>query len=547
LTFVEIVSLIVAIVGGLGLFLLGMKNMSEGMQAIAGDRLRKLINTVTDNRFVACGVGATITSLIQSSSITTVMVVGMVNAGLMTLRQSIGVIMGADIGTTITAWLIALKIADYGLPILGVSAFFYLFAKYDRVRYSALLFVGLGMVFFGLEIMKEGLLPLRDNEEILGLMSQFVPNDYFSLIKCIGVGALVTAIIQSSSATVAITITLAKTGIIGFDTAIALVLGENIGTTITAYLASLGASSNAKRSAFSHISIKVFGVLILVPFFYHYLNFLNFILSDSIGISSRIAFAHSGFNVLIVSLFIWFVEPLSRFVTFLVPAKIQEEKDHLTYLDVRMIETPLIAIQQSYDEIIKMARSVQKMFGWLRTFLLQTNNKESIEKQIFHREQILDIIQKEVVEFISKLMKGTVPQNITDEARKQLRLADEYESLSDYVVNALKILNRMKKHNVDLSKQGRKEITALHDLLTEYLDIIYEAVRGQNQLILSKAMTESSAIRRKIKNFRSKHLARLATEQVSPMMSLVYMDLLNSYRRMLDHAFNIAEVLSGVK
>jgi phosphate:Na+ symporter len=212
-----------------------------------------------------------------------------------------------------------------------------------------------------------------------------------------------------------------------------------------------------------------------------------------------------------------------------------------------MVETPLIAIQQSYDEIIKMAKSVQKMFGWLRTTLLETNNNESIEKQIFHREQILDLIQKEVVDFISKLMKGTVPQNITDEARKQLRLADEYESLSDYVVNALKILNRMKKYNVDLSKQGRKEITALHDLLTEYLDFIYGAVRDQNQLILSKAMTESSAIRRKIKKFRSIHLNRLADEQISPMMSLVYMDLLNSYRRMLDHAFNIAEVLSGVK
>jgi len=296
-----IIQIAVAVFGGLGLFLIGMKKMSEGMQAIAGDKLRKLINTITDNRFVACGVGATITGLIQSSSVTTVMVVGMVNAGIMTLKQSIGVIMGADIGTTITAWLIALKIADYGLPILGISAFFYLFSKYDRVHYTAMMFVGLGMVFFGLEIMKEGLLPLREHEQIMGLMSQFVPDNYFGVIKCIGVGALITAIIQSSSATVAITITLAKTGIIGFDTAVALVLGENIGTTITAYLASLGASANAKRAAFAHISIKVFGVLLLIPIFYQYVGFLNIFLADSMEISSRIAFAHSGFNILIVS------------------------------------------------------------------------------------------------------------------------------------------------------------------------------------------------------------------------------------------------------
>jgi phosphate:Na+ symporter len=547
LTFVEIISIIVTVIAGLGLFLIGMKNMSDGMQAVAGDKLRKLINTVTDNRFVACGVGATFTGLIQSSSVTTVMVVGMVNAGIMTLRQSIGVIMGADIGTTITAWLIALKIADYGLPILGISAFFYLFAKNDRVRYTAMMLVGLGMVFFGLEIMKEGLLPLRDNEQILEIMSQFVPTNYFGLIKCIGVGALVTAMIQSSSATVAITITLAKTGIIGYDTAVALVLGENIGTTITAYLASLGASTNAKRSAFVHISIKVFGVLLLIPFFYHYLGFLNNILSDSIDISSRIAFAHSGFNILIVSLFIWFVQPLGRFVTFLVPTRDHEEQSHLTYLDIRMIETPIIAIQQSYDEILRMAKSVQKMFDWLRTSLPKTSNNESIEKQIFHREQVLDLIQKEVVEFISKLLKGTAPQNISDEARKQLRLADEYESLSDYVVNILKILIRMKKHNVVLTEQGRGEILSLHDSVTEYLDFIYHAVRDRNEDILSKAMTENSSIRRKIKNFRSSHLNRLAAAETSPMISLAYMDLLNSYRRILDHSFNIAEVLSGEK
>lgn len=547
MTFDEIIPIIIAVFGGLGLFLLGMKNMSEGMQAIAGDKLRKLINTVTDNRFIACGVGATVTSLIQSSSVTTVMVVGMVNAGIMTLRQSIGVIMGAGIGTTITAWLIALKIADYGLPILGISAFFYLFSKYDRVRYTAMMFVGLGMVFFGLEIMKEGLLPLRNNEQVLELMAQFAPDDYFGLIKCIGVGALITAMIQSSSATVAITITLAKTGIIGYDTAVALVLGENIGTTITAYLASLGASANAKRSAFVHISINVFGVLLLFPVFFKYLEFLNYIFSDNINISSRIAFAHSGFNILTVSILIWLVTPLGRFVTFLVPGKGHEEKAHLTYLDVRMIETPLIAIQQSYDEIMRMAKSVQKMFDWLRTSLLHTNSNEVIEKQIFHREQVLDLIQKEVVEFISKMMTGTVPQNITDEARKQLRLADEYESLSDYVVNALKILIRMKKYGMDLTEQGRNEIISLHDSLTEYLDIVYGAVKDQNQDILSKAMTENSAIRRKIKTFRSSHLNRLAAEQTSPLMSLVYMDLLNSYRRMLDHLFNIAEVLSGEK
>jgi phosphate:Na+ symporter len=230
-----------------------------------------------------------------------------------------------------------------------------------------------------------------------------------------------------------------------------------------------------------------------------------------------------------------------------VPGKDHEEQSHLTYLDVRMIETPLIAIQQSYDEITRMAKSVQKMFDWLRTFLIKDKKRESIEKQIFHREQVLDIIQKEVVEFISKLMKGTAPQKISDEARKQLRLADEYESLSDYVVNVLKVLKRMKKYGVSLNEQDRNELISLHDSLKEYLDFIFDAVQNQNNDILSKALTENSVMRRKIKSFRSSHLNRLGAEQTSPILSLGYMDLLNSYRRMLDHAFNIAEVLSGGK
>ena len=547
MTILEILQLLITVLGGLGLFLIGMKSMSEGMQAVAGDRLRQLINKVTDNRFIAAGVGTTVTALIQSSSATTVMVVGMVNAGVMSLKQSIGVILGVNIGTTITAWLIALKIADYGLLILGVSAFFYLFAKHERVRYTAMMFVGLGMVFFGLELMKDALLPLRSNEEIIGLMSQFVPDSYFGILKCVGAGALITALIQSSSATVAITITLAKTGIIGYDTAVALVLGENIGTTITAYLASLGATANAKRAAFAHISINFLGALILIPIFHYYLAFLNFALSDTIDISGRIAFAHTGFNLFIVSLFIWFVNPLSRFVLLLVPGKGQDDQHHLTYLDVRMIETPIIAIQQSHAEVLRMGKSVQKMLGWLRISLLEKNSNESIEKQIFHREQVLDLIQKEVVEFISNLMTGTVPQHVTEEARKQLRLADEYESISDYIRSTQKILLRMKKNEMSLSEQGRSEICNLHDSLTDYLDFIYQAVNKRESDILSKAMTENSMIRHKIKNFRGSHLNRLAAEEASPTMSLVYMDLLNSYRRMLDHAFNIAEVLSGEK
>ena len=194
-----VVQMAFGILGGLGIFLLGMKNMSEGMQAVAGDRMRKLINAVTNNRFVACGVGLTITTLIQSSSVTTVMVVGMVNAGLMNLTQAIGVILGADIGTTITGWILVLEISKYGLPMIGISAFFFLFSKREKVRYTAMMILGLGMVFFGLMQMKAGFSPLREMPEFTACFSKFTPDSYFGVLRCCLVGALVTAIIQSLS------------------------------------------------------------------------------------------------------------------------------------------------------------------------------------------------------------------------------------------------------------------------------------------------------------------------------------------------------------
>ncbi|MBU8922839.1 MAG: Na/Pi cotransporter family protein [Bacteroidales bacterium] len=544
---IDYVKIFIGAVGGLGLFLVGMKLMSEGMQTVAGERLRKLINAITDNRLVACGVGATVTSLIQSSSVTTVMIVGMVNAGIMTLRQAIGVILGADIGTTITAWLVALKIVEYGLPILGISAFFYLFSKNERVRYIAMMTLGLGMVFFGLEIMKEGFMPLRDNPEFISLLSRFEPKSMVGVIKCVLVGALVTAIIQSSSATVAITITLARTGVIGYETAVALVLGENIGTTITAFLASLGAITNAKRTAYAHILIKIIGVMIMVPFFFRYIWLLKFIIPENAAIATRIAFAHTGFNIFIVSLFMPLINPFTRFVKFLVPAKDHKEKHHLTYLDVRIYDTPAIGIQQSYSEIILMGEGVQKMMGWLRSSLKDLNGDRTLEKKLFHREKIFDLIQKEIVEFIGKMMTGTLSHDVTKEVHKQLRIADEFESISDYIVIILKLRCRMRNEGLTFAEKDVEEILQLHDLVSEYTQLIHEAVETRDEGAITKALSQGDTIAHQVKNFRANHLLRLENKETEPLASLIIMDMLSSYRRIKDHALNIAEVVAGEK
>jgi len=539
--------ILIQVIGGLGLFLLGMKNMSEGMQAAAGQRLRKLLNAVTDNRIIACSVGASITALVQSSSVTTVMVVGMVNAGLLTLKQAIGVIMGTNIGTTITAWLVALHVADYGLPILGVAALVFLFSKNDRVQYIAMIFLGLGMVFFGLELMKNGLKPLKDLPQFTHMMTAFEPRTYLGLLKCILVGSLLTAIIQSSSATVALTITLAMTQAITFETAAALVLGENIGTTITAFLASIGTNTSARRAAYAHILFNLIGVFLMVPLFRFYIGTLNLILPEGLPVASKIAFSHTFFNSMIVLILLPLLYPFTKIVEKLVPSRKIKEKSHLTYLDIRLFDSPPLAIEQSHREIALMGENIMKMMDWLRTALVEQHNNRRLENKLFHREEIFDHIQKEIVEFIGKMMTGNLSHAVTEEARNQLRMADEYESISDYIITILKLRCKLRNSQLKFTQEGHDEILLLHDAITSYLDMIRTAVKSKNPDTFSKIQTLSKRIVHQVKDIRSEHLSRLEKSKATPLSSLIFMDMLNAYRRINDHGLNIAEVQAGEK
>ena len=564
----QVVEIIFSVVGGLGIFLLGMKNMSEGMQAVAGDKIRTLINKVTNNRFVACGVGTSVTMLIQSSSVTTVMTVGMVNAGIMTLTQAIGVILGANIGTTITGWILVLKVGKYGLPLLGIAAFFYLFSKRDKVRYLAGFFLGLGMVFFGLELMKNGFAPLRDMPEFEAWFFRYQivnPTDYLGVIRCCLIGAVLTAIVQSSSATLGITIGLAMTGVINFYTAAALVLGENIGTTITALLASLGASTNAKRAAYAHMIINVLGVIWITSIFALYMKGIEWFIGGVIGldinlaavgadgktnypnIGGAIAATHTGFNVVNALLFLPLVTVLGKLLCRIVPDKKHVEIPRLTFLDVRMLDTPAIGIEQSQKEIQRMSEKTLAMFKPLRTILETQKPDKEAEKMVFQSESNLDIVQKEIVEFLSNIMAGNITHDVIDQGRQQLRISDELESISDYATSILKLNLKMRDTEQVMSEEGRQDIIDLHDIVADYLDIIDRAIQQKNRDILITAGPRGQAITHTVKEYRTKHLSRVGTGTTTPLKSLIYTDMLTAYRRIRDHAYNIAEALAGEK
>jgi len=558
----QILAMIIGIIGGLGIFLLGMKNMSDGLQAIAGERLRRVISAVTNNRLMACGVGTFVTAVIQSSSITTVMTVGMVNAGLMTLKQAIGVIYGANIGTTMTAWILTIDVGKYGLLFLGLAAFPFLFSRRDKVRYTAMMVLGLGMVFFGLELMKNGFSPLKDSPTFVAWFHKFQPTDYFGVWKCVLVGAALTAVIQSSSATVGITMGLASTGLITYETAVALVLGENIGTTITAWLAALGAQqTTAKRAAYAHVMFNTLGVVWITAIFHKvFIPLLNVIVRydpntmvivDGVHkypyINEGIALAHTTFNVANVFVFLWLLGPLARLLERLVPGRAVQETPHLQYIEMGMLSTPLIGIAQSMKEVAYMGQGTEKMMGRLRSVVFNPKEDEENEQKIFDREESMDVIQKEVIEFLSKLLSGNVPHEVMDSGRKQLRMADEYETISDYVTSLLKLNIKWRKSGQAVTDEGRTEITDLHDKVAEYLLFVNNAVRNEDETILARARSRGDEITHLVKEYRSRHLRRVETGHAAPLKSLIFTDMLAAYRRIKDHALNIAEVICGEK
>ncbi len=554
--------LILTVLGGLGIFLLGMKNLSEGLQAVAGTGLRRMISVVTNNRLMATGIGVLVTMLVQSSSITTVMVVGFVNSGFMTLTQAIGVIMGANIGTTITGWILVLKIGKYGLPIAGAAAFFYLFAKRDRLRYTALAIMGLGLVFLGLELMKDGFGIIKELPEFEAWFKAFNAGTYFGVLTCALVGCVLTFIVQSSSATLGITIGLAQIGVIQFETAAALVLGENIGTTITAWLASIGSNTNAKRAAYFHVLFNVVGVAWITAVFPAYMMLIRrFVVGDAdadmtLGIVSAaeitaaIAATHTGFNITNTIVFLPLSGHFSSLLQRLIPDKplSVDQEEHLTNLDIRMLESPVVAVEQSRVEVLRMGDACKQMMVWLKELLHSDPPDEELTQKILQMEAEQDAMQNEIVTFMSNLLVGNVPHGVVDEARRQLRLADEYESISDCIASILKANRHLRRHDLRLPDDQQAEVYELHDMVADYLQQVSQYYKQWGRAdVAVEAIPHGEMITKHAKSLYKRLLAKSPQQQIEARSIVAYNRQVAAYRRIRDHLVNIAEALAGEK
>ncbi len=549
-----------SVVGGLGIFLLGMKQISEGLQAVAGPKMRKLVAAATTNRFAGVATGAIVTGIIQASAVTTVMVVGMVTSGIMTLMQAINVIIGANIGTTVTAWLVAIfpKLdATFGLGLAGFSALVYLFAKKESWKYWGLIFLGLGLIFYGLDLVKSNMSPLSQTESFINALKSFAVTDPVSgafslwgMLKCIFVGAVATALIQSSSATTAIAVVLVTQRMISFDTAATLVLGMNIGTTVTTWFAAIGAPTDARRAALAHTLFNLIGVVIMAPFFPLFLPLADKIFGisqmDTTGLGFAVAGIHTAFNMINTGIFLPFTSQFAWIITRIIPDAKIHELPRLTVLNPLKL-APVVAVEQARKEVEQMSNRCEAVINDVRKILLGEGTEEN-ENSIFHAEEELDILQHEVSQFLGVIMTTNLPSDVANRARMLLRVADELESVSDDVAALVKQFIRMRKANMKLSDRGQADLLSLHDMCNTFAGTVFEAFR-QGKVhaadLLNHMHSDASSITVRVKEIRKAQMTRMADKDptLNPLCTVIVLDILNLYRRLKEDCLNVGEAM----
>ncbi len=561
-----ILTVLVTVTGGLGLFLLGMKHLSEGLQATAGGGLRKFMAHATSHRLVGIGTGIFSTMLVQSSSIITVMLVGFVSTALLTLPQAINVLIGANIGTTATVWIIAIAPDPQMLGFIGVGlgGICYFFIRNERMHNLGLAVIGLGLVFLGLYFMSKGVTPIKTNPEFSNVFTTMRADTLWGVIKIALAAMLITAVIQSSAATIAIAMALAQQGLITYDVAIAVLFGANIGTTATGWIAALGGTADSKRTALAHTLSNVIGSIVFVPFFYVFFVkvgpwlFPNYAAPETITVSGQsvqaythmmapIAVTDTLFAICRGILFFPFVKPFAKLIEKLVKQP-ENEKPHLSTLTTVVRVSPVIACDQALVEVQFMRDSNLEILACVRKVLEGVATSED-ETHITHREDILDNVQREVTEYLGQLMVKRLPADVAERSRRLLRLTDELESVSDEAAKVLKVTKRLHTAGQKMSDASRGVMLQVHDRVFAFAEKISPwLVSPRPKIDIEAVQAESSSIHEMVRDCRRVQLGRVGPDDPdSPLRVLVELDIINAYERVRAYYTNIAETLAGGK
>lgn len=546
-----------SLIGSLGLFLFGMKTMSEGLEKFAGARLRNILAAMTKNRVMGVFTGILITALIQSSSATTVMVVSFVNAGLMTLAQSIGVIMGANIGTTVTAWIISavgfkVDIAAFSIPLLAIGLPLIFSGKSSKKSIGEFVF-GFSFLFMGLSYLQTSATNM-DIGHYVALMLSHIPCDsFFTIILFVIVGALVTMLVQASAATMAITLMLFDMHIpgFGFEQAAALAMGQNIGTTITAFMASLTANTQARRAALAHMFFNVFGVVVFLIFFYPACDAVNWMVNEFFGGSSNDLFKlsafHTAFNIVNTLLLIGFVRQIEQFVCKVLPMKEnQEEEYRLKFISAGLLSTAELSILEAKKEINSFAERCQRMFGIVED-LMYTEKEEDFTKQfsrIEKYENITDNMEVEIANYLHKVSEGRLSDDSKGRIQRMMRQIDELESIGDSCYHLGRTVNRQRKN----SKEGftQEQLERMHTMMGLVKSALEEMVKMvAHPETADVNYIKSRNIETEINNYRS-HLKSLNLQDVndgkySYQLGVFYTDFISECEKLGDYVINVVQ------
>lgn len=556
------------LIGALGIFIFGMKIFSEGLQNIAGSRLKGILSGMTRNRFTGVLTGFGTTAITQSSTTTTVMAVSFVNAGLLTFVESTGVIMGANIGTTITAWIVALfgfkmKITPIAIAMIGIF-FAFLFSKNSRWRNIAETMVGFGILFIGLEFIKNGVPDIRSNPEILAFLDMFTGYGYFSLILFVIIGTVLTLLMQSSSAATAVTLVMLFEGWISFPIAAAMVLGENIGTTVTANLAAMVGNVHAKRAARFHFLFNIIGVMWMMISIYFVLDAIDWavqtftnnpisVLSGDPAARSNATLAlslfHTSFNVLNVIILFAFVPQLVRLVEYLQPdSGTDDDNFHLRYISAGVMTSPNLSIEQAQKEIQQFADVLEKMHDSVNELMFDPKApRERLMERIQKYEQATDQFEIEISDYLVSISERThLEHDLTERMRFMQTMINDMERIADIYFQISKLLERMQETKSAWPDIATAEIermmTAVRDVISNmHLNVAMDP----KEVDLDHAIVLEDEVDRLRDEYRSNHYIRLENSDYSPRAGVTFIDVLNRLERIGDHVLNVNESAAG--
>jgi len=550
----DVKSMIFGTIGGLGLFLFGMGMMTDGLKKVAGQKLKSLLESLTKNRVVAVVLGALVTCLIQSSSATTVMTVGLVNAGLLTLRQALCVVLGANVGTTFTAWLVSafavFSISSYALPMIGAGFLSSVVGKSIRARSVGQIMIGFGLLFLGIHFMKEAFAPLQGSESTKQVLIWLGCNPILGVLA----GTLMTMLLQSSSASIALIQTLALQGAFGTDWEVVLrvtipfILGDNIGTTITAQIAALRTSRNARRAAMGHTMFNVIGVLYVLPLVWigWFADLVEWIAPVKLSqgtIMVYMAVAHSTFNVFNTIVFLPLIRLLEIIVLRILPVRANEVVAQPVVLERHLLQTPVLALEQARREIVRMARTAEKAVALAIESILGGPAKDfALVREL---EDQTDTFQMEITSYLTDLSQETLSEEVSTELPVLLHAVNDLERVGDHAVNIVEIAERKTSQKLEFTEAATQEAEQIRAELAQMFRKVVAALDGSDVAAAGSALASERKLNEMQLEFRRSHVARMTDGTCTAVSGLIFIDLVDNAEKIGDHLTNIAQATIG--